>query len=51
MPRTLIGLVAATLLPLITLAAIVPYPTDFQARMVQTNGTNLYVRSGGHGPQ
>jgi Predicted hydrolases or acyltransferases (alpha/beta hydrolase superfamily) len=38
------------LLPLITSAAIVPYPANFQARMVKTNGTNLYVRSGGHGP-
>lgn len=49
MPRRLVCAVVA-LLPLITSAAIVPYPANFQARMVKTNGTNLYVRSGGHGP-
>jgi pimeloyl-ACP methyl ester carboxylesterase len=30
--------------------AIKPYPATFQARMVQTNGTSLYVRFGGKGP-
>jgi len=30
--------------------AIEPYPASFQARMVQTNGCSLYVRSGGEGP-
>jgi len=40
----------AALLPLMTFAAIQPYPTSFEAKMVPTNGTNLYVRFGGHGP-
>jgi pimeloyl-ACP methyl ester carboxylesterase len=30
--------------------AIEPYPASFQARMVQTNGSSLYVRLGGEGP-
>jgi pimeloyl-ACP methyl ester carboxylesterase len=42
------GLLA--LLPSVILAAIVPYPPSFETRMVQTNGTSLYVRVGGKGP-
>jgi pimeloyl-ACP methyl ester carboxylesterase len=38
------------LLPLMASAAIVPYPASFRTQMVQTNGTSLYVRSGGQGP-
>ena len=30
--------------------AIEPYPASFQARMVQANGSSLYVRFGGNGP-
>jgi len=45
---TALGLLA--LLPAVTLAAIAPYPATFQTRMVQTNGTSLYVRYGGTGP-
>jgi pimeloyl-ACP methyl ester carboxylesterase len=39
-----------SLLPLSAISAIVPYPSTFQTRMVATNGTTLYVRSGGTGP-
>ncbi len=42
------GLLA--LVPSVILAAIVPYPPGFETRMVQTNGTSLYVRVGGKGP-
>ena len=38
------------LVPSVILAAIVPYPPGFETRMVQTNGTSLYVRVGGKGP-
>jgi hypothetical protein len=31
-------------------ARVVPYPKSFQARMIATNGTRLYVRVGGSGP-
>jgi len=50
MLKRLIGFAAAALLPLTTFAAIQPYPPGFHTQMVQTNGTNLYVRFGGHGP-
>ena len=32
------------------LAAVKPFPTDFKARLIATNGTELFVRVGGHGP-
>jgi pimeloyl-ACP methyl ester carboxylesterase len=31
-------------------AAVAPFPKSFQMQMVATNGTSLYVRSGGSGP-
>ncbi|HWD29020.1 MAG TPA: alpha/beta hydrolase [Rhizomicrobium sp.] len=31
-------------------ARVEPFPKDFSARMIATNGTQLYVRVGGHGP-
>src|SRR5271157_2760087 len=31
-------------------ADVAPYPSTFQARQIETNGTNLYVRVGGTGP-
>ncbi|MEJ0043149.1 MAG: alpha/beta hydrolase [Rhizomicrobium sp.] len=31
-------------------ATVLPYPAAFQARMIATNGTQLYVRVGGSGP-
>ena len=42
---------ALTLISTVPAAArIVPYPAAFHTQMVQTNGTRLYVRVGGHGP-
>lgn len=31
-------------------ASVTPYPANFQARQIETNGTSLYVRVGGKGP-
>jgi len=31
-------------------ARVLPYPKSFAATMIATNGTQLYVRVGGHGP-
>ena len=50
MRRRLIALGLLGLLPGVTISAIVPYPPSFETRMVQTNGTSLYVRVGGKGP-
>src|SRR6201984_2198660 len=50
MRRRLIALGLLALVPGVTFAAIEPYPSSFQTRMVQTNGTSLYVRFGGTGP-
>jgi pimeloyl-ACP methyl ester carboxylesterase len=46
----LVAFALVALSPLVALRAIQPYPASFQTRMVQTNGTTLYVRSGGSGP-
>jgi pimeloyl-ACP methyl ester carboxylesterase len=40
----------AALLPLVAAAAIRPYPPEFQTKMVETNGTSLFVRFAGRGP-
>ncbi len=50
MRRRVPVLALSALLPVLALAAIEPYPPSFQTRMVQTNGTSLYVRFGGKGP-
>jgi pimeloyl-ACP methyl ester carboxylesterase len=50
MIKRLVALVAAVLLPVLGQAEIAPYPATFQTKMVQTNGTSLYVRVGGKGP-
>lgn len=50
MYRYLLGAVATTLLATSLAARIQPYPEGFQTRMVDTNGTRLFVRVGGHGP-
>src|SRR3977135_2235666 len=31
-------------------AGLEPFPAGFRAQQIATNGTNLYVRVGGHGP-
>ena len=50
MRRSLIAFARAALLPIVAAAAIQPYPAEFQTKMVETNGTSLFVRFGGHGP-
>ncbi len=51
MYRIVLGAVAALLLLSLPAAAkVTPFPKAFQARMIATNGTTLYVRSGGSGP-
>jgi pimeloyl-ACP methyl ester carboxylesterase len=45
-----IAAAAAAILALPAVARVVPFPASFHTQMVQTNGTNLYVRVGGHGP-
>jgi pimeloyl-ACP methyl ester carboxylesterase len=37
------------LLPAVSLA-VEPFPATFQTQTIETNGTSLYVRSGGNGP-
>lgn len=49
MLKSFLALLAAAV-PVITLAAVTPYPATFQTKMVPTNGTSLYVRVGGKGP-
>lgn len=50
MKKRLVTIALLTLVPTAAFATIVPYPPSFETRMVQTNGTNLYVRFGGKGP-
>jgi pimeloyl-ACP methyl ester carboxylesterase len=50
MLKSLVSLVAATLLPVVVFAAIEPFPPAFHSTTIKTNGTELYVRSGGKGP-
>ena len=49
MRRCPIALAVLALLPVVISAAVEPYPASFQTRVVQTNGTTLYVRFGGKG--
>src|SRR5580700_10240763 len=39
-----------SIISLVASAHVVPFPSGFQARLMQTNGTALYVRVGGSGP-
>ena len=32
------------------LAAVQPYPASFRTQMIAANGTQIFVRVGGHGP-
>lgn len=50
MYRYLFVTVVAVLLATSLAARVQPYPAGFQTRMVDTNGTRLFVRIGGHGP-
>jgi pimeloyl-ACP methyl ester carboxylesterase len=48
--RSLIALAPVALLPALAVAAIQPYPASFHTMTIETNGTSLFVRTGGHGP-
>jgi pimeloyl-ACP methyl ester carboxylesterase len=50
MTRNLIAFGVTTLLPMLAAATIEPYPAAFHTKVIETNGTSLYVRFGGHGP-
>ncbi len=50
MHRYLLAAVPAALLATVLAARVQPYPDGFQTRMVNTNGTSLFVRVGGKGP-
>ncbi len=41
---------AAILFATPAVAKVVPYPASFKTAMIATNGTKLFVRTGGHGP-
>jgi len=48
--KHLVALAAAAVLVTPTFAHIAAFPGTFHTRMVQTNGTSLFVRVGGQGP-
>jgi pimeloyl-ACP methyl ester carboxylesterase len=50
MHRSLLAAVVLALVSAPLAARVTPFPTSFHTQMVQTNGTSLYVRVGGHGP-
>jgi pimeloyl-ACP methyl ester carboxylesterase len=50
MYKLLLSIAAMVLLTNSGKAAVTPYPMEFQKRMIDANGTTLYVRVGGHGP-
>jgi pimeloyl-ACP methyl ester carboxylesterase len=50
MIKYLVSLAAAAVLVTPGLARIEAFPATFHTQMVQTNGTSLFVRIGGHGP-
>ncbi|MEI9995730.1 MAG: alpha/beta hydrolase [Rhizomicrobium sp.] len=50
MRRFLLGILLALAAALPAAAGVTPFPKSFKAQTIATNGTTLYVRSGGHGP-
>ena len=50
MLRHLVAFAGFAMLPVAAPGAIEPFPPAFQMKMVQTNGSSLYVRYGGNGP-
>ena len=50
MLKYLAPVACAAVLATPTLAGIEAFPGNFHTQMIQTNGTSLYVRVGGHGP-
>src|SRR4051812_31383898 len=45
-----LSMFGATLVALAAMAAIQPFPAEFHAQQIETNGTTLNVRVGGRGP-
>jgi len=50
MLRYLVAALLAAVISGAVQAAVTPFPAGFHTQMVQTNGTQLYVRVGGQGP-
>lgn len=50
MLRRLVAFAIVAVLPAVVIAKIEPFSSTFQTKMMQTNGTSLYVRFGGQGP-
>jgi pimeloyl-ACP methyl ester carboxylesterase len=50
MLRRLVAFAVVVVLPVVVFARVEPFSAAFQTKMVQTNGTSLYVRYGGKGP-
>lgn len=50
MLKIVIAALGVMLLTLPASARIVPFPSEFKAQSIDTNGTSLYVRVGGKGP-
>jgi pimeloyl-ACP methyl ester carboxylesterase len=50
MLRYLVVAAATVVLTTPAAAGVTPFPAGFHTQMVNTNGTRLYVRVGGHGP-
>ena len=48
--RLIAAAAAAVIFAMPAFARVLPFPDSFHTQNVQTNGTNLYVRVGGHGP-
>src|SRR6185312_4955712 len=49
MLRFVLGAFCALLL-VVPAAAVEPFPSSFRTQTIKTNGTELHVRVGGHGP-
>ncbi|RWB71239.1 MAG: alpha/beta hydrolase [Mesorhizobium sp.] len=50
MLKIVIAALGLMVLALPAAARVVPFPSEFKARSIETNGTSLYVRVGGKGP-
>src|SRR5438445_7206084 len=48
--RRLVAFAVVVVLPVVVFARVEPFSAAFQTKMVQTNGTSLYVRYAGKGP-
>jgi len=50
MLKIVIAALGLMVLTLPSAARVLPFPSEFKARSIETNGTSLYVRVGGKGP-